>query len=864
MKLRRIIFVILVFFDCNILYVVAEEAKLEKYLLNYMNKNNKLFEDYLNNEKYFEETKRNVEKNPADELLHIVLGAFYLQREKYEEALKEFEYALKINPNSINAILFRGITQVAIGKIDETINTCEEMLKNNSNDEGLHLVLGLAYARSNEYNEAIKQYEECIRLSPSLIYPYQALIVIYRELGKIDKAIEICKKSLYLHPNTVENHSILADLYMESGDIEKSKEELEKILAIEPGNMDAKSSLMLMVEFTKNLDKDKFDNIYTDNESVTKIKCSIFYGFDKSKENYYRAIENISKGRIDDAEKELDIILSNDSGNIDLKNYIAILYNILKRPDKSIQLLKEIENTNPDYPGLYFQMGNAYSVKGEFTLAEEMYKESLKRGHIKKEQIYGVLGFIYEGNGQYDKALDYFKKGLEENQMDKTCNLGIAYYYFEKGQYNDAIEIYDKMLEYNPNDTDMLMGLANAYTFTNEYEKALECFNKIMQITKDKSKIDACKNNIKILEDQLSSQTKYQFILPKSPKLREALECLRSGELEKAKILLMQEVSDDPNNTTARGCLAKVYLEQNNIPEAFNEVNVVLEMDKDNAYARWVLGQIYFTRKDLDNAIKEFNRAYELNKKDVAYIFNLAQAYAAKLDFIKAELLFQELLTIDPDAEEARVMLSYIYTDQEKYELAINQCEYISDSDYRKFDILAKILALKGELNNAVAEYEKSIAINPNNIDAYIELGKVYRMKENYSKSIECFDKAIQINPRCAEAYELKGIILGKNKMYDKAIESLQRAMELDPNNYELYYNLGVAYLHHGDDKKSIECLNKYIIFEPNNADAYHALAYAYYYIGQYPKAIENFDKAKAKGCKNLDHKFENALKSYR
>jgi len=61
---------------------------------------------------------------------------------------------------------------------------------------------------------------------------------------------------------------------------------------------------------------------------------------------------------------------------------------------------------------------------------------------------------------------------------------------------------------------------------------------------------------------------------------------------------------------------------------------------------------------------------------------------------------------------------------------------------------------------NAIEAYEKSLAIEPNNIGVITDMGVMYRRIDQPQKAIETFDKAISIDPSFETARFNKGIVL--------------------------------------------------------------------------------------------------------
>jgi len=94
----------------------------------------------------------------------------------------------------------------------------------------------------------------------------------------------------------------------------------------------------------------------------------------------------------------------------------------------------------------------------------------------------------------------------------------------------------------------------------------------------------------------------------------------------------------------------------------------------------------------------------------------------------------------------------------------------------------------------AVKQYQKIIETNPNDAEAYYNIGIVYYSEKKYDESKGQFQKAIEIYPDFAEAYYSLGVVYYAEANYDKAIEAFSKAIQIDPRNYEAIYQLGIVY----------------------------------------------------------------------
>ena len=109
----------------------------------------------------------------------------------------------------------------------------------------------------------------------------------------------------------------------------------------------------------------------------------------------------------------------------------------------------------------------------------------------------------------------------------------------------------------------------------------------------------------------------------------------------------------------------------------------------------------------------------------------------------------------------------------------------------------------------AVKQYQKIIETNPNDAEAYYNMGAVYYNDKKYDDAKAQFNKAIEIYPAFAEAYYSIGVVYYAEANYDKATEAFSKAIQIDPRNYEAIYQLGVVYSIKKDKPQAIAQVDK-------------------------------------------------------
>jgi tetratricopeptide (TPR) repeat protein len=166
----------------------------------------------------------------------------------------------------------------------------------------------------------------------------------------------------------------------------------------------------------------------------------------------------------------------------------------------------------------------------------------------------------------------------------------------------------------------------------------------------------------------------------------------------------------------------------------------------------------------------------------------------------------------------------------------------------------------------AINAYEEAISIDPNNIEAWNQIGSAYSAERKPDKAIEAYETAIQIDPNCSKCWKNKAIVLlnqGNLKLdmntgdgisefeaanaafkeairvnstdviawlgygksfhalsnYDAAIEAYDEAIALDPNNTIAWGYKGSSLREQGKYNETIDCFNEAIRIDPSYKD---------------------------------------------
>ncbi len=165
-----------------------------------------------------------------------------------------------------------------------------------------------------------------------------------------------------------------------------------------------------------------------------------------------------------------------------------------------------------------------------------------------------------------------------------------------------------------------------------------------------------------------------------------------------------------------------------------------------------------------------------------------ADDFLKNKEFNKAETEYIDALKIDVHNLDIYKKLADLYFQNKDYDKAKETYEYIlriKEDDY-SYSRLGDISKNRGDLNQAINNYSKSVAINSNNPMHYYNLAKINLKLEKIEDSLNNINRALNMesdNPKFLD-FLLDLSIIMKDK--DLANKTFRRLKESNPDNNRL------------------------------------------------------------------------------
>jgi len=150
-------------------------------------------------------------------------------------ARRAFDEALKLDPASTEANLYRIYMLLSRGEKEAARRGIAELLAGAANDWNVHLVAGLALRGDGMYDEAVSEFSRALKLNPAnaaILYNHRARVYHYR--NQIELAGDELEKGLALEPRHPLLRTSTGYQQMRIGNLEAAIGILEGVIADDP------------------------------------------------------------------------------------------------------------------------------------------------------------------------------------------------------------------------------------------------------------------------------------------------------------------------------------------------------------------------------------------------------------------------------------------------------------------------------------------------------------------------------------------------------------------------------------------------------------------------------------------------------
>jgi len=559
-------------------------------------------------------------------------------------------------------------------------------------DEAFHA--GYAAHEAGNLELARDKFAEVVRLAPSIAEGHEALGSVLVELGKpIDGAKEF-EAAAKIKPGDENIESNLALAYHQAGEEADAIPHFAAALSL----ADQSGQPSLKVSFYDAYGQALAATGKPDQAVLQLVAEEAISGPNSNLEDAIGSLD-AQQGLWQDAQQHFERALSLDTANVRARIHLGVLYRTQKDLISALNTLSSVVTLEPPSAAGLMEYGRTLAAAGKDEDALQQFGAALKVDpSVPQAQL--EMGMALQRLGRQQEAIPWFEQAVERepNNPAALTNLGLALTLSGRGK--DALDYFKRAQAASPKDAVVYKDLGVCHIQLSAFDEAIGDFEKALSLDADDPQLHydlglAYKFKDRP-EDAITELSKAGALDPKLPDPPYTLGILymQLGRLDDAIVELKKAVALRPENGDAWAILGSTLKQDSRLPEAADALKRAIPLLPGQPGPRVTLAGVLA------------EQAAELN--------NEADSDEASGDHAKADQLrvaMKNLRTQAADYRKDAAALSRSAVNRQRANFALNA---------------GNQLMLRGQIADAIARYQESVAADPTFAQAHTQLAMAY------------------------------------------------------------------------------------------------------------------------------------------
>jgi serine/threonine protein kinase/tetratricopeptide (TPR) repeat protein len=373
----------------------------------------------------------------AEEIGNIIIsiaGHYYIQNRNYGKALLILK---RIQPPSSQSLVLLGDIYFLKGERNVADSLYQLAVTLDPGDPLNYLHLAKLYNEDILFQKALQSVKKSLSIDPDLALAYDILGNIYGSMGKLKEMQHALEKGLQLDTSNISLYLSLAARHFEDRNYDQTIYYIKKAIKINP----AKPTSYLSLGSTYNR-IGQYDETVKIMQKVTELNPL------EAEAYRIRGYAYQSQGKYKLAERQyLKAIKLNDSNELNFLR-LAFLYLFQQKYQQAIPLWEKTIKLTPNSPFWWRWLARTYVYQGKYKKARLVLQEFLEQVPSSESatlpSFFSEMGLALELQGEFEKALEYYQKGIEMLGTGRGFGVITSRYYFllnQLGKTNEATDL---------------------------------------------------------------------------------------------------------------------------------------------------------------------------------------------------------------------------------------------------------------------------------------------------------------------------------------------------------------------------------------------------------------------------------------
>ena len=361
---------------------------------------------------------------PNNPVAHFNLGQAYVARQELASAQQQFERAVEIRPDYLQARLALAQIQVARGDFDGALKSASAVLSVDRGNFKARLIGSAALMGQKKFPEARQTLEGLLKVMPNSPDVYFQLGMVNLSENKFKDAEAAFRKSFDLNPSNLRGMMGLAETFMAQNKPDAALGVLQSESSKQPARTDLKIAMGNIAVRAGRFDQavQFYQGVLNSLDPKSRGDVYVRLG-----ETYRR------KGDLADAIASFQKARETMPDNIVALGSLALALDAADRWNEARQVYDAALKVQPD---------NAVVLNNDaFLMAEHggdldqalTMAQRAKQLQPDRLEITDTLGWIYLKKNLSEEAVDLFKQLVSEQPNASTYHYHLAMAYFQKG-----------------------------------------------------------------------------------------------------------------------------------------------------------------------------------------------------------------------------------------------------------------------------------------------------------------------------------------------------------------------------------------------------------------------------------------------
>jgi tetratricopeptide (TPR) repeat protein len=391
----------------------------------------------------------------------IEKAATLIRDNRIEEAERELNSVLRINPQDAAALDLLGTIRAKQGRLSEAESLFTRAIRNDHQLIGAHMNLAYLYLLTGAHEKTASELREVLRLDPQNSDASYKLAWLLLSQGRMDECINTINETRKSQPPSAPLLALLADAYLRKDNLDKAEESY--LLSFRESGTNADAMLGLA-------------NIY---QRRGDANAAILY-------------LGRAKGVIADSP--------------DLLYKFALIAVKSQLGADAIMALKRAIELRPKEPSYYFALGVAWLTKPDLQEAELVFRQFLK---LEPDNALGqtYLGYTLLKEKSYSEAREWLERSTQKGAATPETFYYLGLIAQEQKEEERAVAFFEKSIQLSPTFAHPHIALGSTYLKMKNYPRAQQELEIGSKLKPDDSKAHY---NLALLYTRLNNSQRAQ------------------------------------------------------------------------------------------------------------------------------------------------------------------------------------------------------------------------------------------------------------------------------------------------------------------------------------------------------------------